>query len=138
MKSKWGRVFAAKILRTCSKLSFPWLENLITIVKLVRDGSSAVPIPYIRSAAAIILDILEVIQVCLVTPSRVVYKGSPQLANRNEEDFKELANDLVSIIETMQTTLTAHCSGSDPPAAYMSRCEEFIMCVISFLCTRRS
>jgi len=61
-KSRWGTVVAVRIFRTQPK-SFPWLENLIRVVKAIRDSSSAIPIPYIQPAAAIVLNILEVVQV---------------------------------------------------------------------------
>src|SRR5438309_1105304 len=64
-KSRRGRVVAVKIFRTRLK-SFPWSENLIKVVKAIRDSSSAIPIPYIQPAAAIVLNILEVVQVWLL------------------------------------------------------------------------
>ncbi|KAF8054340.1 hypothetical protein FPV67DRAFT_1131236 [Lyophyllum atratum] len=109
-RSMIGRVFAIRIFKSRPQLSATWIDNLIVMAKAVGNSGELASVPYVKVAANIVIQILEIIQ----------------LARQNRDDFRDLAQSLVNIIVTISETLQSYSDGREPPSTFTARCHAFL------------
>ncbi|KAG6909379.1 hypothetical protein DXG01_000822 [Tephrocybe rancida] len=91
-------------------LEVGWLDGLISAVTVVRDTTDLAVFPYVKIAASLVLQVLEVIK----------------SVKKNIDDFEELAQSLVQIVVAIRDTLLSYCRDFCPPPAFATHCQAFI------------
>ncbi|RDB30116.1 Vegetative incompatibility protein HET-E-1 [Hypsizygus marmoreus] len=84
-----------------------WWGNLVNVARIAAGAAEFAPFPYMRGASAAVVSLLEIIE----------------RDNKNREDLREFAQDIVDIIQFVQGEVKAH--GQAIPSRFLELCKEF-------------
>ncbi|KAJ7488408.1 hypothetical protein FB451DRAFT_1167845 [Mycena latifolia] len=89
--------------------SMDWLTHMIFTMKAMTAGTEFVPFPGIHGTFAIVLALLETVQVrWLPDFTTMVTQPSIQKVKRNQDDLKELCENVVAIASILRNEVAAH------------------------------
>ncbi|KIL59250.1 hypothetical protein M378DRAFT_188020 [Amanita muscaria Koide BX008] len=114
--SRKPRPEAASNDRPKPPLETDWCGDIIKVTTIIANASDLTPFPYIKSAANILVALLEPLQ---------------QL-QKNKDDFRELAEEICKLLIMLRDRLLQYkTSGSIIPMEFGQVCTDFAQCLVN-------
>jgi hypothetical protein len=103
------------------------VSPLIVVSRGLVAVGNCVPFPYVNTALASGLALLELIQVRTWTDRRLPRSFEPQMVGKSSNDLKYLAESVVTIMRLLREEMDSHPTTLNPK--FRELCGEFETCV---------